>query len=120
MADAPAPTEYHLLSDDPEDPLYRLRLSVDEDGLFTLAEENISSRGPRAQVTGYRTVMDLVTEEARWLVGRVGVLWAASQRDKAQPVRSPGFERLMAELVVRHHDEDRPINLQRLPASSCA
>ena len=22
--------------------------------------------------------------------------------------------------VVRHHDEDRPINLQRLPASSCA
>jgi hypothetical protein len=101
-------THFDLMSDDPQDPLYRLRVSgPDEyDSLFTIAEENLTSTSPTAQVTSVRTALDLCGEEARWLHEKLGVLLNSSQVDTASA------ELLDATVAQRDHFAARARDLE--------
>jgi hypothetical protein len=60
-----------MLSTDPKDPLYRLRVEDrrEDQGLFEIAEENITSRSPTAQVLADndRPTLWLIGEEAAFV-----------------------------------------------------
>ncbi len=70
----PSVREWTLLSTDPKDPRFRLRLSTDHDphGLIRLSEEELTSRGPGAQVTETQCCLLLTGEQAEWLLGALG------------------------------------------------
>lgn len=72
-----------LMSDDPHDPLYRLRVADERDDaepplLITIAEEDLSSDSPNAQVTNVRGAVDLTTDMALFVQGALTDLLIAS------------------------------------------
>ncbi len=60
------------LSTDPNDPKYRLRVEHD-DGLFTIAEDSLTSARVDAAITKSRSI-PFTTEEFRWLLAAGGEL----------------------------------------------
>lgn len=57
-----------LLSTDPKDPNFRLRVALPyEDGILQITEEELTSRSPDAQVTEARAALLFTSEQALWL-----------------------------------------------------
>lgn len=74
--------EFSRLSDDPKDPLWRLRIEEEFycSGLITITEEGISSRSVTHVATDVRAALDLTEGQARWLHERLGELLAVRCR----------------------------------------
>lgn len=60
---------FHRWSDDPKDPLYRLTVERDEDGLFTVSEEEMTSTNHlKAQVSEVHGKTVMPRASAEWLL----------------------------------------------------
>ena len=91
--------ERKLLSTDPKDPKYWLRVTRDEDsGIVEIAEEELTSARLTAQVTEARASLLFTSEQAHWLINALTEVVALRrlERNKARVE-----EGLMATLQAR-------------------
>ena len=109
----PIAFDERLMSDDPEDPLYRIRVTQDHPGdLITIEEENLTSTSARATATSIRAALDLTPVQAEWLwatLGRVlGKAPPGATRSDTD-LGGPGFTfDVDGEEVEPESDGDRP------------
>lgn len=108
----PIAFDERLPSTDPQDPLYRLRVTQDYPGdLITIAEESLTSTAVTAEAVGIRGALDLTTWQAEWVwltLGRVlGKAPPGAPRSDTEP-GGPGFTfDLDGEEVEPESDGDR-------------
>lgn len=82
-----------FMSDDPKDPKFRIRVheAIEEAGLVSIVEEDLTSTKPTAQVTEERVRLCLTPTQARWLLAALSdVLRVSSPAPTATTAPPPG------------------------------